>query len=485
METRFFSALIVVSGLLMSPQSLLGTGIPVVDASHIAATDKQGAFDIIHHTQTMGEWAQSLNNQIEQINTAVDHLTYFGDPSKIAQLIGLDSLLGSDSALGGLLGATMDLGDSVFSSIDGAMGLLGRGMQMYEFGQRVADGDVLALANAVGMGSVGSLLSMEGAFESYGSGIQGFQQMSSMQRAAWGNVADAMRQVRSASTAVEVDKAKANLEAQLQYANGLSQRAAADQSAVSNVMAADEMSDRYRANLSNISLIDQIRMSFGLQPTGQQTEQQMRGVPASGAPGAQVPYGSLPSGAMNWDPDDPNAMMNMILASEGRFDANGNLQVYSLPGNDGGGSYEIAGINERYHPQQAAHLRGLIDSGQYDAARSYAGNYIMNYTSGAANLATNPGTEYFLRDTNFNRGAGGMNWIAQHAAGITPSMSMSQSSANAIRTYQQQNPEQYLSNLRQSREVYENTRVGYRPNLHNGLVNRWNTAYSNAVALNG
>ena len=50
------------------------------------------------------------------------------------------------------------------------------------------------------------------------------------------------------------------------------------------------------------------------------------------------------------------AMAKAIVDFEARRDARGRLAVYRLPAGDGGGSYEVAGINDRYHPTEAAHL---------------------------------------------------------------------------------------------------------------------------------
>ncbi len=36
---------------------------------------------------------------------------------------------------------------------------------------------------------------------------------------------------------------------------------------------------------------------------------------------------------------------------EGRKDKQGNLAVYKLPSGDMGGNFEVAGINDRYHPE--------------------------------------------------------------------------------------------------------------------------------------
>ena len=40
-----------------------------------------------------------------------------------------------------------------------------------------------------------------------------------------------------------------------------------------------------------------------------------------------------------------------IVDYEARRDAEGHLKVYHLPSGDGGGEREVAGINDRYHPE--------------------------------------------------------------------------------------------------------------------------------------
>jgi hypothetical protein len=172
-----------------------------------------------------------------------------------------------------------------------------------------------------------------------------------------------------------------------------------------------------------------------------------------------------------------------IFNSEARLDKSGNLQVYNLPGNDGGGSYEVAGINEKYHGPAAAKLKGLIEGGQQEAAKSYAKSYIMDYTKTATKLSANSGTEYALRDITFNRGAGGANWMAKKAAGLSPNLKMSDVDRAAILEAQQKDPKGYLQNLRLAASEYESTQVGIRANLNKGLENRFNKRLENSLSI--
>ena len=59
-----------------------------------------------------------------------------------------------------------------------------------------------------------------------------------------------------------------------------------------------------------------------------------------------------------------------ILNFEARRDNQRHLVVYKLPAGDGGGTYEVAGINNGYHPQEALHLAELINAGLYDQAEA-------------------------------------------------------------------------------------------------------------------
>jgi hypothetical protein len=68
-------------------------------------------------------------------------------------------------------------------------------------------------------------------------------------------------------------------------------------------------------------------------------------------------------------------MAARILNFEARRDSEGHIMVYNLPSADGGGSYEVAGINQRYHPEEAAKLREMIENCQYSEAEQYACAY--------------------------------------------------------------------------------------------------------------
>lgn len=171
--------------------------------------------------------------------------------------------------------------------------------------------------------------------------------------------------------------------------------------------------------------------------------------------------------------DRRTRMGRAILKFEARRDSAGRLAVYSLPANDGGGAYEVAGINVRYHPQQAQLLRSLIQAGRYAEAESSAVEYILKYTDLAATWTTNAGVEFYLRDCIFNRGPRGAALILQRALGVQQDGQIGPATRDALSKV---GPEDLLNKLRKAREDYEREVVGTRANFAAGLTNRWNNA---------
>jgi len=169
-------------------------------------------------------------------------------------------------------------------------------------------------------------------------------------------------------------------------------------------------------------------------------------------------------------------MAKFILDSEARRDKQGNLKVYDLPAADGGGSYEVAGINDRYHPEAARKLKNLISDGKYWEAEEYAKAYLMDYTDVVANWTRNPAVEAFLRDTVFNRGAKGALRVLQIALGVPDDGKWGPITQAAMG---RGTPAELLEKLRKARETYEiriAPPVGARKQFWTGLQNRWDNA---------
>jgi hypothetical protein len=87
---------------------------------------------------------------------------------------------------------------------------------------------------------------------------------------------------------------------------------------------------------------------------------------------------------------------------EGRRDKKGNLSVYALPAGDMGGDYEVAGINDRYHPEAFRKIAGLPAQQREEAAAKY----ISEYTSPLVSKLPQA-IQPFAQDMAFNRGMGG------------------------------------------------------------------------------
>lgn len=171
-------------------------------------------------------------------------------------------------------------------------------------------------------------------------------------------------------------------------------------------------------------------------------------------------------------------MADFIIRLEARRDKLGRLKVYPLPKADGGGTFEIAGINDRYHPKAAMHLKNLIDSNRHSQAESYAKRYLVEYTDIVKGWTELAPLEAFLRDTAFNRGPKGALRILQIALGIADDGKFGPVT-KATLAKASKNISAILDRLREARETYEirvAPPVGARAKFWAGLQNRWDNA---------
>lgn len=104
---------------------------------------------------------------------------------------------------------------------------------------------------------------------------------------------------------------------------------------------------------------------------------------------AQQPSGTLP-------------LPLQTVEWEGRKDKQGNLAVYKLPTGDMGGSFEVAGINDRYHPEAFKAISSLPAQERAKAAAEY----IQGYTAPLVEKLPQA-LQPFTQDLAFNRGLGG------------------------------------------------------------------------------
>jgi len=178
------------------------------------------------------------------------------------------------------------------------------------------------------------------------------------------------------------------------------------------------------------------------------------------------------------------AMAEQILQFEARRDGAGRLVVYNLPAGDGGGSYEVAGINEKYHAAEAAELRALIKAGKHDEAEARAQEIIASYTDVAALWTDDPGVEFYLRDCVFNRGPTGAMRILQRAVSTVDKVIKDDGSWGPITQAATLalTPAQLLARLRVARENYERVVAGRNESSQfwKGLVSRWDKALAAA-----
>jgi hypothetical protein len=192
---------------------------------------------------------------------------------------------------------------------------------------------------------------------------------------------------------------------------------------------------------------------------------------------------SVPDPQVRPHPELRLRMAKAIMDFEARRDKQGHLVVYNLPANDGGGRYEVAGINEKYDKPVCDQLVSLVNAGRFDEAENVAEEYIASNTDPAARLTTIPSIESYLRDCVFNRGPTGAIKILQLALGFEGTKAVPGdvdgdwgANSQTAMAEAQKAPQDLLEKLRAARERYEREWIGFRANLWDGLVNRWNGA---------
>ncbi|MBT9448767.1 hypothetical protein ICN84_01610 [Akkermansia glycaniphila] len=181
-------------------------------------------------------------------------------------------------------------------------------------------------------------------------------------------------------------------------------------------------------------------------------------------------------------------MGRAIVNFEARRDKNGHLAVYRMPAGDGGGEYEVAGINNGYHPGKARQLRNLIEAGQYEQAEREAADYIVEYTASAGAWLAGMGAvpEFYLRDTCFNAGPGGAARVLQMAVGAAVDGKVGPKTLDALsRYFRQHGSRGLLDALHVARWDYMEEKAS-RPSkkqFWKGWQNRMNNALKVAATI--
>jgi hypothetical protein len=178
-------------------------------------------------------------------------------------------------------------------------------------------------------------------------------------------------------------------------------------------------------------------------------------------------------------------MVHEIYKDEARRDDKGRLSIYKLPKGDGGGKYEVAGINERFHPVEAKQLADLIKAGRHSDAERGVQDFYMKYTNAVASWTNDAGLEYWLRSTAFNRGRKGAAMTLQMALGVDVDGAIGDQTKAAVRAAEAGNMLGLFTNMRVARERYER-KEAHRDETNKfwkGLVNRWNKELADAHAF--
>jgi hypothetical protein len=118
----------------------------------------------------------------------------------------------------------------------------------------------------------------------------------------------------------------------------------------------------------------------------------------------EIEYDFVPEQtSMTTQPQDPLQMAALKTVDfEARKDKAGNVDVYRLPKGDMGGRFEVAGINDRYHPEAFKRISSLPPEARAGAAAQYIKEYTSPFVSKLPSQI-----QPFAQDLAFNRGMGG------------------------------------------------------------------------------
>jgi len=178
----------------------------------------------------------------------------------------------------------------------------------------------------------------------------------------------------------------------------------------------------------------------------------------------------------------PLEQARRIVDYEARRDASGHMKVYHLPAGDGGGEREVAGINDRYHPEVLDRIERLLADGKYSEAEDAAAEHIMRYTDPVAMLSEVPAVQFALRDMAFNRGPTGAVKILQDALGLPVDGIAGPKTKEALNEAENDSVK-LLADLRASRERYERRTRDESSPFWKGLSNRWDRQHADSRSM--
>jgi hypothetical protein len=179
---------------------------------------------------------------------------------------------------------------------------------------------------------------------------------------------------------------------------------------------------------------------------------------------------------------NPLEQARRIVDYEARRDAQGRLKVYHLPAGDGGGEREVAGINDRYHPEVLDRIEHLLTAGKYSEAEDAAAEHIMHYTDPVAKLSEVPAVQFALRDMAFNRGPTGAVKILQDALRLPADGIAGPKTKEALHEAERDSAK-LLGDLRAARERYERRTRDESSPFWRGLAHRWDRQHADSRAM--
>jgi N-acetyl-anhydromuramyl-L-alanine amidase AmpD len=162
------------------------------------------------------------------------------------------------------------------------------------------------------------------------------------------------------------------------------------------------------------------------------------------------------------------------------------LRIEQLPpGDPVGPGYEVGGITPRFDGENANKLAYLVQNGRQKEAIDFAKNYVASRTDGAVNQwlggpgHSNPGLEFMARDIAFAHGDGALKRILARALDFNPKYL----TPGYVEQAALQDPQLFLSRIRQARADYVNIVQRPAANLHQGVLNRVARAHDIASSL--
>ena len=209
------------------------------------------------------------------------------------------------------------------------------------------------------------------------------------------------------------------------------------------------------------------------------------GLPASAMP-YQGPTTARPVQPRGTRADTGNTLNDWVANNtinwEARRDKQGNLAVYDIPSGDYGGTREVAGITDKYHPEAFKRIAAL-PPGQREQAST---DYVLEYTAPIANLVPEPLKAQAV-DLGFNRGPGGYTTLVQqglNSLGV-PVRVDGAFGRKTLDAMNQVDPEQLINATEDAYLRKERTMADADPNrakLYQGIVNRSNNRRRSASA---